>query len=81
MEYFSYNGEKYTIHPNAVNDHYYTSLGNIENKVVAVGSMIIANTKVEIFDINSNTWTEKTSFPFCSSRYVHFWKTFICYTL
>jgi len=65
MEYFSYNGEKYTIHPDAVNDHYSTSLGNIENKIFAVGSYY-ENTKVEIFDINSNTWTAKTSFPFCS---------------
>ena len=69
MEYFSYNGEKYTTHPNSVNEHYWTSLGNIENKIFAVGShnrYNPGNTEVEIFDINSNTWTAKTSFPFCS---------------
>ena len=43
-----------------------TTLGNIENKVVAVGSWVAGNAKVEIFDINSDTWTSKTSFPFCS---------------
>ena len=67
MEYFSYNGEKYTIHPNSVNDHHRTTLGNIENKIVAVGSWSPQNRKVEIFDINSNTWTAKTSFLFCSN--------------
>ena len=38
MEYLSYNGEKYTDHPNAVNDHAEITLGNIENQIVAVGS-------------------------------------------
>ena len=28
------------------------------------------NNKVEIFDIDANTWAAKTSFPYCSSRYV-----------
>ena len=67
MEYFSYNGEKYTDHPNAVNDHARITLGDIENKIVAVGSWSPVNTKVELFDINSNTWTTKTSYPYCSS--------------
>ena len=66
MEYLSYNGEKYTNHPNSVNDHFATSLGDIDNKIVAVGSWSAGNTKVEIFDINSNTWTTKSSFPYCS---------------
>ena len=66
MLYLSYNGEKYTNHPNSVNDHTRTTLGDIENKIVAVGSYSSQNTKVEIFDINSNKWTTKTSFPFCS---------------
>ena len=65
MKYFSYNREKYTDHPNSVNDHWKTSLGNIENKVLALGGLT-ENNNVEIFDINSNTWTTKTSIPFCS---------------
>ena len=65
IEYLSYNGEKYTNHPDSVNEHYATTLGDIENKIVAVGTWA-AHTKVEIFDINSNTWTTKTSYPFCS---------------
>ena len=66
MGFFSYNGEKYTIHPEAVNDHYLTSLGNIENKVIAIGDLDYGNTNVELFDISSNTWSTKTSFPYCS---------------
>ena len=65
-QYFSYNGEKYTNHPKSENFHYLSKLGDIENKIVAVGSYLNENTKVEIFDINSNKWTTKTSFPFCS---------------
>ena len=65
MQYFSYNGEKYENHPNSVNDHYKTTLGEIVNKILAVGDQ--ANIKVELFDINSNSWTTKTSFPYCSS--------------
>ena len=64
----SYNGEEYADHPDAINDHHKTSLGNIDNKVLAVGAHGNAgNTEVEIFDINTNTWTNQTSFPFCSS--------------
>jgi len=68
MEYFSYNGELYTDHPNSVNSHYQTTLGDIENKVLAVGGYSSNNNKVELFDISSNTWSTKTSFPFCSSE-------------
>ena len=69
FKYFSYNGEKYQNHPNAVNDHFFTTLGDIENKILAVGDSVdnIGHNKVELFDINSNTWTTKTSFPFCIS--------------
>ena len=71
MGYFSYNGEKYTDHPNSANDHYLTTIGDIENKILAVGGsssdFSTANTKVELFDINSNKWTTKTSFPFAST--------------
>ena len=71
MRFFSYNGEKYTDHPNSANDHYLTTLGDIENKVLAVGGGsggVSPNTnKVEMFDINSNKWTTKTSFPFAST--------------
>ena len=70
MKYFSYNGELYTDHPNSVSTHYQTSLGDIENKILAVGEYVntsTKNNKVELFDISSNTWSTKTSFPFCSS--------------
>ena len=72
MKYFSYNGEKYTDHPDSVNDHYWTTLGDIENNILAVGGGYVGvpsteNNKVELFDINSNKWTPKAPFPFCSS--------------
>ena len=66
----SYNGEEYENHPNSVSDHYCTSLGNIDNKVLTVGHYYNASgdKKVEMFDINSNTWSTKSSFPYCLYR-------------
>ena len=66
MDHFSYNGEKYTNHPDSANYHYATTLGEIENKILAVGCFS-DSIKSELFDINSNKWTTKTSFPYCSS--------------
>ena len=66
MKNFSYNGEQYTNHPNSVNSHYPTTLGDIENEILAIGGSSGKNNKVELFDINSNTWSTKTSFPYCS---------------
>ena len=70
MKYFSFNGKVYKDHPNSVNSHYRSTLGDIENKILAVGEYYNSSTKnnkVELFDISSNTWSTKTSFPFCSS--------------
>ena len=38
--------------------------------MVAIGGYSSSNNKVEIFDIQANTWTLKTEIPFCSSQYV-----------
>ena len=65
--YFSYNGQTSDDHPDSVYDHYYTSLGNIQNTVVAIGSLSPNNNKVELFDIASNTWTSKEPFPYAES--------------
>ena len=54
-------------YPNATHDHYFTTLGDIENKIVAIGGE--SSNKVELFNINSNTWTMQPSFPYCS-RYI-----------
>ena len=62
----SYNGKDYSDHPSAVNDHYATTLGNLDNNVLAVGDGVSGN-KVELFDISTNTWTTKSSFSSCSS--------------
>ena len=67
--FLSYNGRTYSDHPNSDNSHYYTSLGNLDNKVFASGggnTFSTGNNKVEIFDINANTWATKVSFPYCS---------------
>ena len=61
--YLSYNGQSYDDHPYSVYDHKFISLGNIDNRVVSVGSW--NNNQVELFDITSNTWTTKKSFPYC----------------
>ena len=56
-------------HPESVYDHGATTLGNIGNKVLGVGHVFngTGDNKVELFDINSEKWTTKASFPFCSS--------------
>ena len=70
MKYFSYNGEQYTNHRNSINPHWQTKLGDIENKILAVGAVgdMDKYYKVELFDISSNRWSTQTSFPFCSSE-------------
>ena len=72
LKILSYNGKEYTDHPDTINDHYTTSLGIIDDKVIAVGGFETHNNEVEIFDINANTWATKTSFSFCSSSYVRY---------
>ena len=52
-------------HPDAANRHRHTSLANINNKVLAV-SDYATNNQTEIFDIDTNTWTTKSPFPFCA---------------
>ena len=56
-------------HPNAANDHYATSLGNIDDKMLAIGDGHFGNNKVEIFDIISNTWSYLLmSYPYCGEQ-------------
>ena len=61
----SYNGKDYTNHPDTVASHFTTSLGNIDNKVLVVGGAYSEN-EVEMLDIDSDTWSSKTSYPYCS---------------
>merc|ERR1712131_204815 len=65
----SYNGKDYFDHPDAINQHYYTSIGNLGNKILAVGGYNTnsVNSEAEVFDITTNTWTARTSFLYCSS--------------
>ena len=49
--------------------HQRTSLANIENKVMAVGSSGAENNnRAEVLDTQANIWTNRASFHFCSSR-------------
>ena len=50
----------------AANDHYQTSLGNLNNQLVAIGSASKRNNIVELFDFESNTWTMQSEFSYCS---------------
>ena len=62
----SYNGTIFQNHSDSFLEHYpwhHGGLGNIRNQVVAIGN----NSEVEIYDINNNTWAQKTTFPLCSS--------------
>ena len=62
----SYDGKEFTNHPSTVNDHYWTSLGNINNRILAVGDYSSENYPIELYDINSNTWTPKKAYPYCT---------------
>ena len=63
----SYNGVDFSDHQSAVNDHHATTLGNLDNKVLAVGGWSTDNNEVELFDTSSNVWTTKSPLSFCSS--------------
>jgi len=65
----SYNGETSTNLPDSNYWHQRTSLANIENKVLAVGSSGPENNnRAEVLDIQANIWTNRARYPFCSSR-------------
>ena len=61
----SYNGISYTDHPNAAYDHALTTLGNLNNEALAVSTQYY-HLETEVFNINSNTWSRQTPFPYCS---------------
>ena len=66
---FSYNGETSTNLPDSKHWHQRTTLGNIENNVLAVGSGgPEKNNQVEVLDIQANTWTTRARYPFCPVR-------------
>ena len=66
--FYSYDGKNYFDHLNAINHHSHTPIADIEGKLLAVGGHSPDNNKTEIFDIDTNTWTAKSEFPFCSER-------------
>ena len=64
---FSYDGIGFSdYYSNATNDHYQTTLGNLNNQLVAIGSASKRNNIVETFDFESNTWTMQSEFSYCS---------------
>ena len=67
----SYNGKYYDDHPDSAFSHYKAPLGNIENKVVAIGNYGEPGHKSEIFDIPSNKWTTQNDYEFCQKYVFH----------
>lgn len=69
---FSYNGQKYDDHPDSSYYHSMSSLGNIDNRIISVGGSSGTNQvpprMVELFDITSNSWMVKGTFPYCSHK-------------
>ena len=64
---FSYDGIGFSdYYSNATNDHYQTTLGNLNNQLVAIGSASKRNNIVETFDFESNTWAMQSEFSYCS---------------
>ena len=64
---FSYDGFGFSdYYLPAANDHYQTTLGNLNNQLVAIGSASNRNNIVETIDFESNTWTMQSEFWYCS---------------
>ena len=64
---FSYDGKSFSdYYSEATNDHYQTTLGNLDYKPLAFGSASTRNNFVEAFDFESNTWITQSGFLFCS---------------
>ena len=64
---FSYDGFGFSdYYLPAANDHYQTTLGNLNNQLVAIGSASKRNNIVETFDFESNTWAMQSEFSYCS---------------
>ena len=68
--HLSYNGETfYQNHKKAVHTHGTTSLGNLDNTVLALGGYKVNNPELELYDIGTDTWTVKTPYPYCTFIY------------
>ena len=65
----SYDGNIFHIHADSKNGHYQTTLANIEGSPLAVGGYGPSINKAETYDIETNTWTEVTDYPY-HDRYV-----------
>ena len=62
--WFSYDGFIFHNHADSKNTHYYTTLANIDNSLLAVGGHDPNTNKAEILDISSNIWTEIADYPY-----------------
>ena len=60
--YFSYDGLAFRSHADAQNEHYPTSLANLDGSPLIVAGR---NTKkVETYDISTNKWIEEADYPY-----------------
>ena len=60
----SYDGSVFHNQANSKNEHYYTTLANIDDAPLAVGANNPNTNKAEILNISSNTWTEIADYPY-----------------
>ena len=63
---FSYSGFDFDTHPDSAWPHTHTTLGNVNNLVIAVGDWQTKNTQVEQFNIATNSWSARSPYPYCS---------------
>jgi len=63
---FSYSGFDFDTHPDSAWPHTHTTLGNVNNLVIAVGDWQSKNIQVEQFNIATNSWSTRAPYPYCS---------------
>ena len=61
---FSYDGFIFHNQADSKNNHFYTTLANIDQAPLVVGGSNPTTKKAEVFDISSNTWTEVADYPY-----------------
>ena len=61
----SFDGILSKPHRSASQGHHATSLGNLNNQVLAVGGESSATLATELMNISSNTWSTKSPYPYC----------------
>ena len=64
LSFYSYDGAVFHNHPDSKNGHYSTTLANSNGSPLAVGDYNYEHSKAEIFNIETNTWTDIDDYPY-----------------